>query len=228
MKSLPLLILLAFPGYARTDSLQNEKTLKQYDKRITFDISLEPNVFFDVGGKSINSFYYISGAYYAANMKTTYNKIHKQQFGGFDLSIGVAVKKKFHFNILSGIDGNSNMAWVPVGTDIKMNLLNSKVSPFIHFGGGYLVNIPGVLNDETSDLIIGGNGALALAGVGVCVKFAPAFSIQISSDYRFLFENYKYVYRGFLFDSGLVGPHPPNSNQLFCHQLGLRLALIFY
>jgi hypothetical protein len=220
-----LLILFAFVACAQTDSSGQQKHIKQYDKKVTFDISIEPVAFFDVAGRAATSLYMVEDFdlhHYAGT-----SALHRQQYGGMDLGIGVAIKKRVHFNLLTGISGNKNISWIPVGTDFKFNFLKGKISPFVHFGGGYIYEMSNP-NNNSYIAITSGNGAFAQAGIGISARVSKILSLTLSPEYRFIYNNYKYNYTGPVFESFASGIGGEGSVKQFCNQLGLKLALTFY
>jgi hypothetical protein len=222
----PLLFL--FVGFiasnclAQKDSSQSKKHVPQYNKKVTFDISPEPNAFFDARGKTFVSAYNIDN--YGASRKESFST-HKQEYGGMDLAIGVAIKKQFHVDLLGGFSVNGNMGWIPAGADFKFNILNKKVSPYIHFGGGYMYTLFYPQLDNI--VLLRDNGAFALSGIGVSIKASKAMCIAISADYRFVYNDCKYR-PGMWFDVNDFDGPPTYVEKTFLHQLGLRLSLIFY
>ena len=222
---LPLLFLfvgfMASNCHAQKDSSQLKKHIPQYNKKVTFDISPEPNAFFDASGKTFVSAYNIDN--FGASRKESFSP-HRQEYGGMDLAMGVAIKKRFHVDVLGGFSVNGNMGWIPAGADFKFNVLNKKVSPYIHFGGGYMCT---TLNPNQDNItLLSDKGAFALSGAGISIKTTKVLCVAVSVDYRFIYANYMYR-PNIWFDDDFGGP-PTYYVKTFLHQLGLRLSLIFY
>lgn len=219
----PTLVLLAMTMQAQSDTTKAHKHTPQYDKKITFDLSLEPTTFFDVAGKSATVEDY-NGTF----LTTVTNKIHPQQYGGMDLSLGMAIWKRFHFNFLSGISCSNGFLWIPAGVDFRISLTKARVAPFIHFGGGYICGKPYSLQTYSFDYspqFVSDNGAFASIGLGVYIKATSKLSITISPDYRFIYSRYRETNNAFSDDVSLndVGLY-----KNLIHQVALKLALIFY
>ncbi len=219
------LVFFALSASAQIDSSKQQKHITQYDKKVTFDISLEPVAFFDVAGRAVTSSYVIED--FSIYHYVGSSALPRQQYGGMDLKVGVAIKRRFHFNLLTGISGNKNISWIPAGTDFKFNFLKGKFSPFIHFGGGYIYEMSNP-NNNSYIVITSGKGALAEAGIGISVRVSKILSLALSPEYRFIYNNYKYNYTGPVFDSFASGIVGEGSVKQLCNQLGLKMALTFY
>jgi hypothetical protein len=229
MKTLYLatLVLVGFGLYAQSDSTKNLKSAKQYDKRITFDISIEPGAFFDINARTTAANNFIRPG---LEPTISTSRLDLQQYGGMDLGVGVAIKRKFHFNLLTGFSSNANVSWIPVGGDFKFNFPDEKWSPYFHLGGGYMYE---AFNRGWNSYYVttSDNGAFGTLGIGAYCKVSKFYSIFLSPEYRFIYSEVRYGLKEVvspLLEYGYAWQGIANSQKLMCNQVGLKLGFIFY
>ena len=199
-----------------TDEPVVDTSTKQYNKTVTVNFRIIPVTTFEIGGTEKDW----SGSNTAF---LSSNEIEKLGFAGLHLELGPSIKKEFCPNIGIGIEGNNEAIFVPIYADLNFNLLKRKLTPFMHFGAGYLAELA---KDETtfSDL---SNGGLVMGGFGLHASISDIFAMEMALDYRFTFamnttRQYLYNYNG-----GISGSENYHEAR-FSHQMGFRIAFIFY
>ncbi len=193
--------------------------IKQYDKKVTFEIRVEPVAFF--GLRAIFNEPQLNN-----NGQIYHNKqvIPNQQYGGVHFAIGAAIKKQYHIHFAMGFDGNQQEQFFTVGSDFNANLLPGRFAPFIHVGGGY-ASIEG--NNEGAILpywtIPPVTGCYAVSGIGLYARITKFFALSVSPDYRFIYGSFK---EGIGTYNSTV--QEQETFKIFYHQIGLRIAAVFY
>jgi hypothetical protein len=217
----------------------NVAATKQFNKSITFDISIETGALFDVANKEWESSGLgmgntttgpvtggcVSGASLSP-VARRYN-LNGQNFGGIDVEMGLAIKKQYHINAVTGFSANRFMAWIPAGVDFKYNILKTRISPFVHAGGGYMYRYMSNLNTMPYDVFKADNGAFAMAGIGVYARITNMLALSLAPEYRFMFNNYQYDYNGVVTE-GSASTTTLVSIKRYIHQVGFKLAVMFY
>jgi hypothetical protein len=211
--------LLHIGKFASKRNTRDANEIMQYDRKTTFEIRIEPLAFFGV--RTIYNEPFMS-----SNGKVYYGKqvIPNQQYGGIHFAIGAAFKKQYHLHFTMGYDGNQREQFFTAGGDFNMNLLSGRFSPFIHAGAGYASiegnNEGAILPWETIGPL---TGCYAVSGIGLYARLTKFFAITVSPDYRFMYGFYKdYI------DYYNLFPGEKESYKIFYHQLGIRIAAVFY
>ena len=200
--------------------VKTEDSARQYNKKLTFEIRIEPVAFFDLRGVDYQPNITPSGKFDYYKQTLT-----NGQYGGLQIGVGAAMKKRYHIHFLLGFDGNQLQQMVSVGADFNANLLPGKISPFVHVGAGFA----SINSDDGESILVqtANEGALAgmytSAGIGLYARLNNFFALAISPDYRFIYITYKQEIGYY------VLAHPERENgRVFYNQIGLRVAAVFY
>ena len=198
---------------------QTYEEVRQYNRKTTFEVRIEPVAFFDINREFAERDKDGNGQLY-----TNKRAYPAEQYGGMEVGLGGAINKRYHIHFMMGFDGNKINQFFTFGADFNANLLPGRFSPFVHVGGGYMVVGGQYANDiyqEYEDPSV--MGCYAVTGVGLYARLTPFIALNISPDYRFFSSGYKAI----SYD-GLTGINTYETGKLFSHQLGLRVAVVFY
>ena len=211
--------LLHTGKFSPKGSARENEAVKQYNRKTTFEVRIEPVAFFDLKRNFQERNKGANGQLY-----TNYKTYPAEQYGGMGVGLGGAIKKQYHIHFMMGFDGNKINQFFILGADFNANLLPGRFSPFIHAGGGYMVVGGQYENDiyrEYEDPTV--RGCYAVTGVGLYARLTRFIALNISPDYRFFYSAYKATAY-----SGLTNSTTYGTGKLFSHQAGLRVAVVFY
>lgn len=200
-------------------SAEADTGIKQYNKKTTFEIRIEPVAFFDVRDIYV-------GPYFNTNGQLEYNKqvLPNEQSGGIHIGIGAAFKKRYHVHVMMGFDGNQQQQIFTAGADFNVNILPGRFSPFVHLGAGYASLGGGAESEDlpyqTAPAL---NGFYTCSGVGLYMRLAKFFALNISPEYRFMYAAYSQVFNDYN-----TGGDAKGTCKVSYQQLGLRIAMVFY
>ena len=142
-------------------------------------------------------------------------------YGGLAVAIGAAYKKRYHAHVLIDYEGTPGEQDFMLGAGFSGNILPGKVSPFMHVEGGYAI-----INGAPAQSELPLNGCYVSSGIGLYVQVSKLCALTISPDYRFI---YGYLKQTHNYDNGIPVNNPWwYKENIFNHQLGIRLAAVFY
>ena len=196
---------------------------KQYNKKLTFEIRVEPTAFFSV--HDVNNFH---------GFDSNTGAFHGQQqssgiaYGGMSVAIGAAINKRYHLHLEVAYDGTPGETLLTTGAGFSYNILPGKVSPFVHISGGYAT-----VNGDLEGIESGGPpylGFYGCTGFGVSIQVAKMCAITLSPDYRFIYGHAKNTYNYAYYDNNgnIAYQSGWQKNNLLNNQIGIRLAAVFY
>lgn len=157
-----LLMLLAVSLTAITNA--QDSTSKKKD--VSFTIALVPLVYGDIvnigaaGGSIVRP--------------------KKQHQGGVHLQLGVNIENKLTYALAFGYEVSDNQTIIPVYFNFQKIFTDKKVSPTLHFGGGFYGTYQNKLKTFTS-------GAQMVFGNGIYINVSKRIGVTIAADYRILY-----------------------------------------
>ncbi len=135
---------------------------------------------------------------------------------GAHIQFGPAIKRKYFVAFGLGLEASTRQTvLIPVYGDFAVNILNKKITPFFHIGGGYIKELGYDKNKGFNR-----NNGTVFSGLGLRINTERGMSVLISPDYRMITSKVPTVYntlsRQYVYA------------RYFQHQVALQVVLVFY
>ncbi len=197
-----------------TTSAPERKSESYYKRPVLFQVTISP-VLNHSGAQNTTttSSYYKSSTEGSLSLTT----------GGIHIQSGVSIKKRFYPGIGLGVEGSKKSVAFPIYAYLGVNLLTTKISPYINVGLGYINIKP--INTGNSTNNTAKNAAQFFLGAGVNAHIARNFSFNIAPCYRLIYQRSVYNYA----DQFAGGSNRVQVKaNYFQHELSLKLNFVLY
>lgn len=188
-------------------------TLKQEEKKDSarqhnFNVRIAPVFYGAVWSNQKDPYYSTSG------------KVTNTYEGGVHIEAGPVIKKQQHLNVAIGFEGGQRRFQLPVYAHYHINFMQTKASPYLHLGFGYVLVRYIYINNADLNY----NGFVAPVGIGANFKLSRKMDMALSADYRLLCivqQSTRAIIQNP--EGGIV-----YNSYRFLHELGGRLQFIFH